>query len=178
MENQETKLCKHCQSEMPKKAKVCPTCRRKQGGKLKWIIITIVAIGIIGSVAGGGSSEGTKDTKTAEKKQEEVAYTEITSSELIDAYKENQVKCKQDYDGKDIKVTGAVTSVGTDVLNQVYVCLGHDSDITFVGIQCYAKDKDVENEIASLKEGDVITVVGKGECGSLTFSIKDAEIIK
>ena len=23
----DTKLCKHCQSEMPKKAKVCPTCR-------------------------------------------------------------------------------------------------------------------------------------------------------
>ena len=28
MEN-ETKLCKHCKSEIPKAAKVCPNCRRK-----------------------------------------------------------------------------------------------------------------------------------------------------
>ncbi len=45
----ETKLCKHCQTEIPKKAKVCPNCRKKQGGKLKWIIIAIVVIGIIGA---------------------------------------------------------------------------------------------------------------------------------
>ena len=28
----ETKVCKHCQTEIPKKAKVCPNCRKKQGG--------------------------------------------------------------------------------------------------------------------------------------------------
>ena len=47
--NTGTKICKHCQSEIPKKAKVCPNCRKKQGGKLKWIIIAIVVIGIIGA---------------------------------------------------------------------------------------------------------------------------------
>ena len=31
----DTKICKHCQSEIPKKAKICPNCRKKQGGKLK-----------------------------------------------------------------------------------------------------------------------------------------------
>lgn len=50
----ETKLCKHCQTEIPKKAKVCPNCRKKQGGKLKWIIIAVAAIIIIASAAGGG----------------------------------------------------------------------------------------------------------------------------
>ena len=52
-----TKICKHCQSEIPKKAKVCPNCRKKQGGKLKWIIIAIVVIGIIGAAMGGGGSD-------------------------------------------------------------------------------------------------------------------------
>lgn len=61
----ETKLCKHCQTEIPKKAKVCPNCRKKQGGKLKWIIIAIVVIGIIGAAMGGGDDEEKKDnTKT------------------------------------------------------------------------------------------------------------------
>lgn len=47
-----TKKCKHCQSDIPKKAKVCPVCRKKQGGKLKWIIIIIIALFIIGSIGG------------------------------------------------------------------------------------------------------------------------------
>jgi len=56
-ENQETKICKYCQTEIPKKAKVCPQCRKKQGGKLKWIIIAVLAIIIIGAVAGGGEDD-------------------------------------------------------------------------------------------------------------------------
>lgn len=56
-ENQETKLCKHCQMEIPKKAKICPNCKKKQGGKLKWIIIAIAVIVIIGAIAGGGNDE-------------------------------------------------------------------------------------------------------------------------
>ena len=29
---EETKKCKYCQSDIPKKAKVCPVCKKKQGG--------------------------------------------------------------------------------------------------------------------------------------------------
>lgn len=175
----ETKLCKHCQSEMPKAAKVCPTCRKKQGGALKWIIIIVILL-ILGLAFCGGSDtqDTTKTNGTSGSTVEEIEYMEITSTELIDAYNENQVKCKQDYDGKDIKVTGTVISVGTDVLGNVYVCLGSDSEFTIVGVQCYAKDEETENKIAELKEGDVITVVGEGSCGSLSFTVKKAEIIE
>ena len=39
----ETKICKHCQTEIPKKAKVCPQCRKKvKGGKLKVFYLFIV----------------------------------------------------------------------------------------------------------------------------------------
>ncbi len=30
----ETKKCKYCQSEIDKKAKICPNCKKKQGGSL------------------------------------------------------------------------------------------------------------------------------------------------
>ncbi len=117
-----------------------------------------------------------KEKKPEEKPSVSEEYIDITSTELIDAYNGNQVKCKQMYDGKMIKVTGKVDSVGTDIMGTTYVCLGHDTEFTFVGVQCYAKDEKTINEIAELKEGDIITVSGKGECGSLAFSIKNSKI--
>lgn len=56
-----TKLCKHCQTEIPEKAKVCPHCRKKQkGGVLKWVIIAILALGVIGAVTSGGEDDNTE----------------------------------------------------------------------------------------------------------------------
>lgn len=62
----ETKFCKYCQSEIPEKAKVCPNCRKKQSGKLKWIIVAVIVVAIISAIAGGGSSDKPKAKKTSE----------------------------------------------------------------------------------------------------------------
>ena len=59
MEN-ETKLCKHCKSEIPKGAKVCPNCRKKQGGIGKWIVIVVVVVIIIVAMSGGGADKPKK----------------------------------------------------------------------------------------------------------------------
>lgn len=48
----ETKKCKHCQSDIPKKAKVCPNCRKEQGGALKWVLVAVLLVCIFGGVAG------------------------------------------------------------------------------------------------------------------------------
>lgn len=84
----ETKICKHCQSEIPKKAKVCPNCRKKQGGKLKWIIIAIVVIAIIGAAVGGNDDEKevkkvsntSSDTKAASSDTKEDTKAEEKSN--------------------------------------------------------------------------------------------------
>lgn len=61
MENEnQMKKCKHCKTEIPKDAKVCPNCRKKQGGKLKWVITAVVVIGVIGAALGGGEDKPKK----------------------------------------------------------------------------------------------------------------------
>lgn len=71
MEN-ETKLCKHCKSEIPKAAKVCPNCRKKQGRFGKWIVIGIVVIILLAAVFGGGDDKPKKvENKTASTQQGE-----------------------------------------------------------------------------------------------------------
>ena len=69
------KICKHCKTEIPYAAKVCPQCRKKvKGGILKWIIIAIVALVAISSIGGGNDN----DSET--KKVGEVSTTENTTN--------------------------------------------------------------------------------------------------
>ncbi len=57
-EKPETKLCKHCRTEIPYAAKVCPQCRKKQkGGIFKWILIALAAVIVIAIIAGGGNED-------------------------------------------------------------------------------------------------------------------------
>lgn len=56
----ETKTCKYCSSEIPKDAKVCPYCRKKQKHTVRNIILIILGLlvlfFIVGAMSGGGSS--------------------------------------------------------------------------------------------------------------------------
>ena len=65
----ETKVCKYCQSEIPKKAKICPNCRKKQGGK-KWIIIVIVVIVLIAIASSGGGNDISSVERSTTEKQD------------------------------------------------------------------------------------------------------------
>lgn len=48
-----TKICKHCKTEIPYGAKVCPQCRKKQGmGLIPKIIIAIIVLAVLGSIFG------------------------------------------------------------------------------------------------------------------------------
>nr|WP_304429452.1 hypothetical protein [uncultured Acetatifactor sp.] len=84
-----TKVCKHCKTEIPYGAKVCPQCRKKQGGALKWVIIAIVVIGIIGAAAGGGDEEpkeasntnNASNTQSVQNEPQETKENDVNSSE-------------------------------------------------------------------------------------------------
>ncbi len=68
-----TKICKYCKTEIPKDAKICPNCRKKQKGPLGLIIAGVVAVLVIGSVAGGGSGSESSSAKTEEKSRTTVS---------------------------------------------------------------------------------------------------------
>lgn len=73
MEKSVTKICKHCGTEIPYIAKVCPNCRRNQSSKGKWIGIGIAAflvLGIIGSMMPDDDSD-TVDKQTTSNQSEQ-----------------------------------------------------------------------------------------------------------
>ena len=55
MEKKETKLCKHCQTEIPKKAKVCPNCKRRQGG-IGCLGVVLLVLGVFIFIGSFGAS--------------------------------------------------------------------------------------------------------------------------
>ncbi len=88
-ENQETKTCKYCQSEIPKKAKICPVCRKKQSGGsgiVIGVIVVIIFIGMFGghssqSTAINNNSNGTNSAEINVDANENSAASPVSSAE-------------------------------------------------------------------------------------------------
>lgn len=87
-EKKTTKLCRHCKTEIPAGAKVCPNCKKKQGGIVKWIIICVVAIAVIGSATGNPDSQKPSGSSTANE-SESLAEQETASQTSVDTDSED-----------------------------------------------------------------------------------------
>lgn len=170
--------CKTCGAEIAKTANVCPHCGGKQhtGAKVACVIIVLFAFfSIIGVIAGtsdttasngdvGASSSSASDTvqdtysEPKESKKEEVI--EVSAEDLYAAYKENTVNADALYKNKTLSVTGMITNIGQDAITKkpcVNLSVGDDFD--FYPIQCFfGKSSD---ELAALRDGDVVTITGK-----------------
>ncbi len=61
------KLCKYCQTEIPKAAKICPNCKKKQSrkGLIALLVVVIIIVLLIIAAAAGGSGNTTQETNTS-----------------------------------------------------------------------------------------------------------------
>lgn len=90
-EKPSTKICKHCKTEIPYGAKICPQCRKKQGMSI-WLIaiIVIVVIGAIEAIASGGKGEQTTtaavtSSSGSQSQEASTAAPESTAADNRDA---------------------------------------------------------------------------------------------
>lgn len=190
MDTNETKICKHCQTEIPKKAKICPNCRKKQGKK-GWLIIAAVVVVIIiavTSIGNGDTNSPASNTKSntadanngtsdSDKSTEEVKeYISCTAKELVDMLDDNALKASKTYKDQYVKLTGYFSSV--DSSGDYFNIEPKDSDWSLTNIQCFIDDS-LTDAVAEFTKGQKITV--KGYCSSvgefLGYSI-DVESVK
>lgn len=69
-----TKKCKHCQTDIPKKAKVCPNCKKKQGNTVLTIFLVLFILGLF-----FGNSDS-KKTETSNANSLNIETTENTNA--------------------------------------------------------------------------------------------------
>lgn len=162
---------------------------KKKGSKLKTVLIVLLALAIIGAIFGQGeddtqkvvdntgnttaSSDVTKEATPTTAPVEEVIT--LTSSDLMTAYKENEVKADNLYKNKKLEITGTVKSIGKDIFDSVYITLSEE-EYALESIQCYFKEQSEIDKVAELKEGDTVTVIGTCEGGTLNVLIKKCKL--
>ena len=88
-----TKVCKYCKTEIPKDAKVCPNCRKKQGGIGKWIVIAVIVVALIAAISGGGEDKPKKvENDPVQNTTDNKTDTEKNMTEDTSAGQENSEK--------------------------------------------------------------------------------------
>jgi RNA polymerase subunit RPABC4/transcription elongation factor Spt4 len=115
-----TKICKYCKSEIPADAKICPHCRKKQGGIGKWIAIAIIAIIIISAIGSGGKKKEPQKVDSSNKTTENVVSTTQEEKNQKDDSKETAVEEKitfavgetADFNGVQVTLSAAILSNG------------------------------------------------------------------
>lgn len=175
-----TKVCKHCQTEIPKKAKVCPQCRKKQGGVAKWIFLVLVACGLIGALAGGDSEDSKESAtntnnvteqqaETTTDVQEEIAadaeeevvieYTVVSVSEMVDLLESNAMKAEATYQDLYVEITGRLGNIDSD--GKYITLYPSDDEWAFTGVQCYIENDEQKAQVMEMSMDDTVTLRGQ-----------------
>ena len=110
-----TKVCKHCKTEIPAGAKICPNCQKKQGGIIKWIIVGVIVIGVAGAALGGKDNS----VKRVDSSEDAVQKKSQNNDSALSESNDTSVTQKDNQDTEDLKF-----ALGeTDELDNVQVTL-------------------------------------------------------
>lgn len=165
----ETKICKYCQTEIPKKAKICPNCKKKQGPKVGLIIaIVVVLLVIIGVAGGGGDDKSSKvdnsnatgttqsDTTSKEESADDSSIVQVGGSYDDNGLKFTVNSAEMDYQFEDeydlYKLDDGLVYLKVDF---TFENTG-DSDkyVSIYDFDCYADNTNCEQQYVSDVTGD------------------------
>lgn len=84
----------------------------------------------------------------------------ITAVDLHSAYDANEVSADNTYKDKAIVVTGTVSDIGKNVLNQTYITLKDGSDYGLTSVQCFFNSEQ-EDDVGNISKGSSVKLIGK-----------------
>ena len=127
-----------------------------------WLIVggILLAIVIISAVSGGDKNDGSQTDTASAVENTQAAVVEEEEDDtlpirtLIDAYEENEVAAKNEYQGKTFKFKGRISDIGVNPIGEEpYVTLDGNFLVNF-----YFSNSSV---VAKLNKGDRIKLEGR-----------------
>lgn len=170
----ETKICKHCQTEIPRKAKVCPQCRKKQGGIVKWIILAFFFFMIIGAANSGNDDPVKKGEVTPGTENETASVSnEFKVGDIVET-KDIRISylSAEQYESKNQFIQPDNGNVYYKMDFEFENISKFDQYVSYYDFKCYADDYEAEMEYLSdenLISADLSS--GKKATGCVIFQV-------
>ena len=140
----------------------------------KWAIGIIALLFIIGSCMRGGD-DSTNNTVSKEQKPKQ--YIEVSIDTLLSETKANAAKAKQDYNNKDLKITGGtVRNIDSD---SKYFTIEGSNQWDLMSIHVTPRNEAQKKNFVNLKKDTPITVYGTvsdvGDIMGITIKLDNFE---
>jgi hypothetical protein len=130
---------------------------------LKWIAIAVVSLVVLALVFGKDDAKNTAPTTTGEVKPTDAkpAATEVTATDLVKAYKANEIAANEKFKGKELLVSGTIESIDAGMSDKPTIVLKTGMDYGMNNPRADLADSDMK-KAATLKKGQAIKMLCVG----------------
>lgn len=138
-----------------------------------FLVVAVAIVGVIGSTNNKETPQNSESDKTNQQPPTEMEDPpiEISSTNLMVAYDQNEVNADNLYKDKTLKISGTVGTIKKDIFDDAYVTLiDNRKEYTLFSVQCYFKNQDEIDKMANVKPGQILSLVGTCK-GSVIGSI-------
>lgn len=161
------KICRYCRSQIDKKAKVCPFCKKKQGSGCGTVILLVIIIFCVVIVLSGGCSSFITGYKNGESKskarQEASQYSESDyKAACKEVTYEDIARDKDALKGQKVTFTGEIVQASSGVY-RMNVTKG---DYFYSDTILFTIDESSLSQ--NILEDDIVTIWGESQ-GMYTY---------
>lgn len=90
-----TKKCKYCKTEIDKKAKICPSCKKKQSNPLKTILIVFLVLIVLAAIGSNGSKEDTEKDSVSDSKSGNIVNNSVETKTESNSSKQSKLTVEE-----------------------------------------------------------------------------------
>ncbi|MCT9265070.1 OB-fold putative lipoprotein [Acinetobacter baumannii] len=127
---------------------------------LMWIGIIFIVLVVIGMFAGNKNNSQNSASSTESNTPAEPPI-EVTASQLLNAYKNNEVAANQQFKDKTLLVSATVNSIEAGLTDEPYLTLKAGGEYEFNMPQAHLA-KEEQNKAANLSKGQKVKLLCTG----------------
>lgn len=121
-------------------------------------------IAVLGFTAAGCAVPEDSEGSGSNSKKSNSKPVKVQAKKILQEFEENEAAADGKYKGKTLQVAGVVDKIDTEFIDEdeYVVNVGTGTDFEFISVNC---DDQASKDVASLKKGQQITVIGDFEDG-------------